>query len=373
MVYFENFTSNTCASSANQHIFRSLPDQVQTGRVFYKITEPGSYEYSFLFSNLTDSTYADGSVGYRNLICGEWKILSARAAVYPSDAIMENFMEAAVADRINRRRQSFQKVKFKNKCVKEVAPGEFFASDPILMTFQPGDYLCLELTFSGTVMPYHEESLLPIFKKTEKGWQYDRKMPLPGMIGCSRKPEARIGYIGDSITQGIGTPHNAYTHWNALLSRKLGSRYAFWNLGIGYARADDMATLSAWAYKAKHNDILIMCCGVNDITRDATAEQVIRNLERMVAYFKKEGIKLVVQTLPPFDYNPEVTKVWHQVNSYILTKLSQKVDMVFDAAAVLSLSEEEPQRAKYGGHPDETGCAVWAEALYDALRSNGLA
>ena len=373
MIYFENFTSNTCASSANQHIFQSQPDQVQTGRVFYKITEPGTYEYSFLFSNLTDSTFAEGAVSHKNLICEEWMIWSVKAAVYPCDAFPDDFMEAGTAERINSRKLTFRKVKFENRSFKKVAPGEFFASDPILLTFHPGDYLCLELTFSGSVMPYHEESLLPIFKKTENGWQYDRKMPLPGMIGCSRQPEARIGYIGDSITQGIGTPHNAYTHWNALLSRMLGSRYAFWNLGIGYARADDMATLSAWAYKAKHNDILIMCFGVNDILRGATAEQVIRNLERMVAYFKKEGIKLVVQTLPPFDYNPEVTKIWHQVNSYILTELSQKVDMVFDAAAVLSLSAEEPQRAKYGGHPNEEGCAVWAEALYDALRSNGLA
>ena len=217
-------------------------------------------------------------------------------------------------------------------------------------------------------MPYHEESLLPIFKKTEAGWRYDRKMPLPGMIGCNRQVAARIGYIGDSITQGIGTPHNAYTHWNALLSRKLGSRYAFWNLGIGYARADDMASLGAWDYKAKHNDVLVMCFGVNDILRGFSAEQVIWNLGQMVSYFQKAGVRLVVQTLPPFDYNEAVTAIWKQVNGYILTELARKVELVFDVTQVLSLSPQEPQRAKYGGHPNEEGCAAWADA-YDHLAS----
>ena len=164
----------------------------------------------------------------------------------------------------------------------------------------------------------------------------------------------RILFQGDSITDTGRSKEND------------------WNLGIGYARADDMATLSAWAYKAKHNDILIMCFGVNDILRGATAEQVIQNLERMVAFFKKEGIRLIVQTVPPFDYTPEVTKIWHQVNGYIRTELSKKVDLVFDAAQVLSLSAEVPQRAKYGGHPNEEGCAAWADALYEELNQAGI-
>lgn len=367
MEYFKNFVSNTCAAGGNQHIFFSEPGCVHTGRVFYKITEPGTYSYSFLFSNVTDSTYADGSVSHRNLICGEWLLRSARAAVYPGDAFSGDFMEAGTAQRINGRKLPFRRLKFRNRCAKAVAPGEFFASDPVVMTFRPGDYLCLELTFSGSVMPYHEESLLPIFRKTEAGWVYDRRMPLPGMIGCDRPVEARIGYIGDSITQGIGTPHNAYTHWNALLSRKLGSAYAFWNLGIGYARADDMASLGAWAYKAKHNDILIMCYGVNDILRGHSAEQVIRSLDRMVDWFKKEGKTLVIQTVPPFDYDEEKRTVWQMVNDHIRTDLSRKADLVFDAAEVLALSPREAHMAKYGGHPDEEGCRVWAEALYDAL------
>ena len=276
MEFFRKFASNTYASGANQHIFLSQRSQVHTGRVFYKITEPGAWQYSFLFSNVTDSTFADGSVSQKNLICEEWIIWSAKVARCGKEVLDCDFTQEEAADRINREELKFHKLRFNRKSFKEVAPGEFFASDPIALTFLKGDYLCLELTFSGSVLPYHEESLLPIFRKTESGWVYDRKMPLPGMVGCDRPVEARIGYIGDSITQGIGTPRNSYLHWNAVLSEMLGSRYAFWNLGIGYGRADDMASLGAWAFKAKHNDILIMCYGVNDILKGYSAEQIIQ-------------------------------------------------------------------------------------------------
>ena len=133
-----------------------------------------------------------------------------------------------------------------------------------------------------------------------------------------------------------------------------------------------MASLGAWAYKAKHNDVLIMCFGVNDILRGFSAEQVIWNLEHMVSYFQKAGVRLVVQTLPPFDYNEAVTAIWKQVNGYILTELARKVELVFDVTQVLSLSPQEPQRAKYGGHPNEEGCRVWADALYEKIMEAGI-
>ena len=70
------------------------------------------------------------------------------------------------------------------------------------------------------------------------------------------KPSEGIAFLGDSITQGVGTPDNAYTHWNALISKEIGEEYSYWNLGIGYARASDASTDGAWLNKAKNNDIV---------------------------------------------------------------------------------------------------------------------
>lgn len=368
MDYFNIYSSNTYASSGNQFYFTPKnAQQKYTGRVFYKISNAGKFNYSLLFSNIIDSTYEKGEISQKNLICSSWIIHQARVCVCNKDLLDKDFINNEIANDINNKLNDFKILTFDNKEVKKVAPGEFFSSDPVELSFNKNDYLCLELTFQGTMIPYHEESLLPIFSKTENGWIYDRKMPLPSMIGCDRKVKAKIGFIGDSITQGIGTPINSYKHWNALLSEKIGGEYSFWNLGIGYARADDMASNGAWAYKAKHNDVLFICYGVNDLGNGFSAEQIINNLEKIVNTFKKQGIKIILQTIPPFDYGQLTTKKWLEVNNYIKNVLSQKVEHVFDIAPYLAQSEENPQNTKYGDHPNIIGCEIWANALYKSL------
>lgn len=78
MEYFKQYVSNTVAGSGNQLYFSMKDGEIRTGRVFYKIFSGGEYNYSVLFSNIIDSTYSDGSVSHKNLICDSWKIHSAR-------------------------------------------------------------------------------------------------------------------------------------------------------------------------------------------------------------------------------------------------------------------------------------------------------
>ncbi|MBR7133759.1 MAG: SGNH/GDSL hydrolase family protein [Clostridia bacterium] len=371
MDFFKTFSSNTYAAGANQHIFHMPCGEIRTGRVFYKIANGGTYNYSLLFTNILDSTYADGSVSHRNLICDSWKILSARVGKCSKDVFDTDFLSSEAANQINEKTADFVSLKFDGKDSKTVSPGEFFCCDAFPFSFESGDYLCLEITFTGTTIPYHEETLLPVFKKSVSGWEYSRQMPFAHMIGCDREVKLKIGYLGDSITQGIGAPHNSYKHWNALLSQRLGSDNAYWNLGIGFARANDAATDGAWLYKAKQNDVLFVCLGVNDIIQGCTCESLMLDLCRVVDLLKKEGKKIVLQTVPPFDYNPDDTQKWLTVNKYILSELSKKVDFVFDVVPALQKSQEQPQAAKYGGHPNAEGGAVWADALYNALKSQG--
>lgn len=368
MEFFNKYSSNTYGGSGNQFFFTpAKTNERYTGRAFYKITNAGSYNYSLLFSNIIDSTYENGAVSHKNLICSSWVIHQARVAVCKSNALDCDFTNNTIANNLNENVTQFSQLTFNGNTCKNVAPGEFFNSDPIKLSFDKNDYICVEITFEGSMIPYHEESLLPLFSKTQNGWIYDRKMPLPAMIGCDREITAKIGFVGDSITQGIGTPINSYKHWNALLAEKIGSNYAYWNLGIGYARADDMATNGAWAYKAKHNDILVVCYGVNDLNNKFSAEQIINNLEKIVAIFKKQKLKIILQTIPPFDYCETTTKKWIEVNNYIKNVLSKKVEHVFDIAPYLAQSDENPQNTKYGDHPNAIGCEIWANAFYQSL------
>ena len=358
MKFFNRFTSNTIAGSANQHTFTMPQDETHTGRVYYRISHGGTFAYSLLFSNTIDSTYADGSISWRNLVCPSWRIHEARIGRSRTAQPEENALPVALT--------------FDGSAEKDVHPGEFFHSDPVTMTFEAGEYLCLEMTFSGTILPYHEESLLPIFIRQNSGWQYDKHMPLPGMVGCDRPVKKRIAFAGDSITQGIGTEINSYQHWNAVTAQKLDEGFACWNLGIGYARANDLATGGAWMYKLKHNDACVLCMGVNDICRGRTAEEIKADLSHIVDLLHQAGQTVVVQTVPPFNYTEERITVWQEVNRFIRDELSQRVALVFDDAALLKQDADHPWNARFGGHPNAEGCALWGEGLHRALISSGI-
>ena len=224
------------------------------------------------------------------------------------------------------------------------------------------------MTFSGGMIPYHEESMLPAFVKTAEGWEYCVKMPFAAMVGCDRPIKKRVAYLGDSITQGIGAPKNSYLHWNALLSEKLGKEYAFWNLGIGYGRASDAASDGAWLYKAKQNDVIFVCYGVNDILQGESEQDIKDNLARIVRILKGMGKEVILQTVPPFNYSGERIESWEIINDFIKTVLSKEVDALFDNVPCLSESLM-PHMAKFGGHPNAEGGAVWADALYSEIGS----
>ncbi|MBO5879820.1 MAG: SGNH/GDSL hydrolase family protein [Clostridia bacterium] len=369
--YFETYVSNTYAASGNQLYFNMDAEEVRVGRVFYKIAFSGEYNYSIMFSNVMDSTYANGSVSYKNLVCEGWKIHGARIGKCKEIPSSKPITELTLADadeigEFDIKVSDFRDLQFWGKTEKEVLPKEFFYSDPVKMEFDSGDYLCLEITFSGKMIPYHEESQIPVFVKCGREWKYSKEMPFAGMIGCDRKVKARIGYFGDSITQGIGVAPNSYAHWNALLSEKIGAEYSYWNLGIGYGRANDAASDGAWIYKAMQNDIVFVCYGVNDILQNQAEDVIKSDLTHIVDSLKSAGKRVILQTVPPFDYNGENIAKWQRINGYVKSVLAARVDAIFDNGSILG-KEDALHLAKFGGHPNEEGCALWANALFEEL------
>ncbi len=357
MEYFQKFHSNTLAGSGNQSFF--LTDdasQIYTGRILYKIFAGGTYRYSFLFSNIIDSTFSDGAHSHKNLICDQWRIVKAAVGICGTCSPSE-------IGEIKR----FQALTFSGASEKEVMPGEFFTSDAVDLSGEKGDYICLEIAYQGRMIPYHEESIIPTFVLRDGEWIPSKLVPFAGMVGCDRPALLQIGYLGDSITQGIGTDVNSYDHWNAKLSERLGEKYAYWNLGLGFGRASDAASDGAWLFKAKQMDVVVVCYGVNDLFQTGDEEQIKRDLSEIVAKLQSAGTKVVVQTIPPFDYSGILIEKWKRINQYILQNLSTCADGVFDVVPVLAKDGEHPYLAKFGGHPNAEGCSAWAEALYPVM------
>ena len=374
MNYFNEYTSNTVGAGANQFYFNMEKDEVRTGRIIYKIKAAGEYEYSFLFSNAMDSTYSDGKASHAGIDCGEWSILRAAAGrckiksgVSVTDMKMgENESCDAIA-------YDFRELSFDATPSRRVMPNELFSSDAVRLHFDEGEYLCLEITYSGKMIPYHEETILPTFVKCKEEWKYDRRIPFPSMIGCSRKAEKRIVFLGDSITQGIGTRPNAYAHWCALLADKLGDRYSYWNLGIGYARATDLYTNGSWMYKAKQCDVAFVCCGVNDIAQGIPEGKIKESLSFIVNTLNENGVTVILQTLPPVIYQKEeMAEKGKNVNDYIRSELKEKVALLFDISSYPLTEEETHSLVADTCHPNEKGSAVWADRLYEEIKKANL-
>ena len=359
MKYFDTYVSNTLGAAANQHFFiNEDAEKNNVGRIFYKIFAGGKYNYSFLFSNIIDSTFSNGAVSHMNLICDEWEMVSASVAVVDS-------CDCVAMPEIS----GFLPVTFGGSASKTVNPGEFFSSDPIELDIKKGQFICLEISFKGRMIPYHEESILPVFRLVDGEWKYDKKMPVACMVGCDRPVKKRIGFIGDSITQGIGTPKNSYEHYAAVAADIIGEEYSYWDLGIGYGRGNDAATDSAWLFKAKQLDVVTVCFGVNDINQGFSAEAVIKNLETIMEKLHAAGVKVIMQTVPPFDYTDARIDRWNLINDHIMNSMAERAEGVFDNRVILSKSEEEPYKAKFGGHPNSEGNGLWGRALVDVIKS----
>ncbi len=353
MDFFNTYTSNTLAGSGNQTYFTTEdPQRIYKSRALYRVFCGGAYNYSVLFSNILDSTFSDGSFSRKNMIIDSWRIHGMRLGIV--SACDETSMQEpyAACD-----------VTFDGKTEKTVAPGELFGTDPVKLAPKEGEYICLEMAFSGDRIPYHEESIIPSFVLEGESWVPSKRHPFASMLGCDRGVRQRIAFLGDSITQGIGTPVNSYAHWNSVVAERIGREYAYWNLGLGYGRAEDAASDGAWLFKAKQNDIVVVCYGVNDILNGSSEEAIKGNLQRIVDLLHASGVKVILQTVPPFDYEGERIAVWEHVNAFLREELSREVELLFDCAALLGKGETEPHKAPYGGHPNVAGCKLWGDRL----------
>lgn len=358
MEFFESFVSNTSAGSGNQKLLlHENGDLIRTGRIFYKINKSGTFSYSFLFSNIIDSTFSDGRESHCNYVCDSWKIHALKVAVCQK-CFPDKMAEVS----------GFVPLSFCGDFQKTVAPGEFFSTDPVTLTVPFGGYLCVEISFSGKTIPCHEESIIPAFLLCDGRWEPSREMPFLSMLGCQRKVKLKIGFLGDSITQGIGTAVNSYEHWNYIIAQMLGNDYAYWNLGLGFGRAQDAASDGAWLFKAKQNDVVVLCFGVNDILQGRTEAQIKSDLCGTVQKLNESGVKVFIQSVPPFDYDEQKRTIFENVNAFIKEELSKKCIGYFDNVPALRESRERPYMAKYGGHPNAEGSTQWANALLPVLK-----
>ena len=349
--YFRKYRSNTLASTSNNYMLIFEEEKIITGRIYYKVRKSGKFNYRFLFSDLVDSTFADGRVSRANLSGDGYEILSAYAGACEN---LDNQWNAE---------DCLTPVCFAGKTTKTAENGEVYWSDETVLDIPENHYLVFEWTVRGTRMAYTPDKLIPAFVKDADG-QFVRscEFPQPQLIGCDAESEKMLAFIGDSITMGCGTSVDKYRFWAARIGEGLGDAYSVCNVGLGYGRGQDAATCGIWLEKAKQYEIVVVCLGVNDLLQGRSAEQLKANLTTIVDALNEAGCEVCLFTVPAFNWEGNLRAAWDDVNAYIQQTLVPRTKYWFDMAS----SSGDPAN-RYSAmdvrnaHPTDDGCAKIAE------------
>ena len=177
------------------------------------------------------------------------------------------------------------------------------------------------------------------FKKTTTSLYW-----LKAVDVLSSSAAGAIVAFGDSITDGWCSTVDGHDRWEDWLAVRLdlaGVRMAVVNEGIGgntITRNVNPPANTVPAIKRLDRDVLshhgvthvILFEGTNDIRRDASAAQVMDGMQEIAKRLKARGVKVIGATIIPrhnlapsgtnTGWNPEKTRIRHQVNDWMLTK-----------------------------------------------------
>lgn len=351
---FTTYVSNTVVSTGNNFYIEKAENI--TYRAYLPVEQYGELEYKFFFTNTVDSTYTKGKIAFVGKSGGSYTISNATVADGGT----------GVEDEITNRTP----VTFGGKETKEVTADESYWSDPVTMNIPEGHYMVWEWTVSGEGIPCNKMSSLTSTASSADGetFEFCDEIPLPQIIGAKRDVKHTVAAIGDSITQGCQTEQMKYEFWASKISTQLGSDVAFFNCGLGWARASDAASNENWLSRVSQYDTVIVAFGTNDIVsgkyggKKSSAEEIDEYLDAIVSYLTEKGCDVILFNAPPQDFK--------ETNEGIRTALNEKIPAIaekygakfFDFSALLS-TEAEPGKAVYGGHPNGEGGTVVADAF----------
>jgi lysophospholipase L1-like esterase len=370
---FATVWSGTALGVPDQTLIVAGGGFTNTYRTYVKPRASGSWQWRFWISNATDSTYGSGPP-MPNQLGGPWRIETAMVAdggPSPSGGVVAGTQVP---------------VTFSGAASRDVAPGERFWSDPVGLDLPADHYLAFTWAVSGAAagpaFVVASASFAPSYAATGGNFAAQEaatgfaagsdRLVAPQMFAYDHPVTERLCFLGDSITQGIGSTRGSNGYWVAKIADGLGPDFGIWNLGSGWARAADAASDGFWLYKAKQCSEVAVVLGVNDIASDGlAADAILADLATIVDRLKQHNpaTKIILFTIPTFNFTGAAYTTWKQVNDEILAGPPSGVDRVFDVAAVLSQPAPDDGLVKpeyhTGGdaHPNDVGSAAIATAF----------
>ncbi|MBB6052746.1 SGNH/GDSL hydrolase family protein [Armatimonas rosea] len=214
---------------------------------------------------------------------------------------------------------------------------------------------------------------------------------LSGVEVLAEKNAAAMVTLGDSITDGRGSPTNGNGRWPDYLARRLQAdkrtrNIAVLNAGIG-GNCVIKGGIGPSALARFDRDVLaqpgvkwlILFEGINDLgTKSANATELIAAYEQLAARAQAHGIKVYGATILPcgssFYFTPELERERQALNQWIRTTRTLDAFLDFDAAlrdpqnpTQLSPAAESNDHL----HPEKLGYKVLAESIPLGLFRSG--
>jgi lysophospholipase L1-like esterase len=252
-----------------------------------------------------------------------------------------------------------------------------FWSDAVTVNVPQDHFLVFEWTVEYTQIPATIVASTYFTSEIREGAtrpSFCSSAPLPDLIGCDRN-KVRLSFIGDSITEGTGSPAYTYEFWVSQIADRLGTGYSVWNLGLDSGRANDVIRGTSWKEKLKNTDILSICIGINDVMSiyggkpqtgaSASAAEIVSWITKIAAMAEEAGAEIIIFSVPPFNLTGANLTKWQTVNSDLKKLADKKGYDFFDFAAVLG-DPENPAKCLYGDHPNGAGCKAVADAFMAA-------
>ena len=369
--FFKIYQSNTIAATGNNGVLTSESATTARYRAILKVQEYGSFEYKLFFSNNIDSTWGgvDAPQCYPDMETQPYKVIYAKIGTGTS---VTGEMSNAVS------------LTFDGKSEKYVGKNETYWSDAVTLTVPAGQELIFEWEVSYTLIPATNVCTTynsAVYDSETNTYNSSSLVPLPDLIGANRGNETRVAFLGDSITMGQGAGWSSYKFYAAQIADALGKDISSWNLGLGYARANDVLKSNAWLEKAKQNDIVVICLGVNDINSGIyegdssrnyrTADEVYEDIRLIASALEEAGCKVILMSTPPFRYwSADRSAACLEVGDRLEALAAERGYGFFDTVAVWG-TEGNEALSKYPAssndyHPNAEGCTALAEAFIAA-------
>jgi len=225
----------------------------------------------------------------------------------------------------------------------------------------------IAVAIGGAACGSHEErpERVPDVARTKAADPTVAAAPATERTGVSARGAARIVFLGDSLTAGLGLP--VEQSYPALIQQRLKRErlpFEIVNAGVsGDTSAGGLSRLD-WALEGNVR-VLVVALGGNDGLRGLPVEQLKANLAQIIERARARGIRVILAGMEaPPNYGPDYTAAFHKV----YPALARQYHVPFLPFLLQDVAGRQTLNQPDGIHPTAAGARIVADHVWTVLK-----